>query len=67
MSEILEIINNRIESIALALVTMEGEDIPVPSTFIVRQDRTIHWKHVGETMADRPANKELPALADKAR
>ncbi len=29
MSEILESINRRIESIALSLVTMEGEDIPV--------------------------------------
>ncbi|MGD9222839.1 MAG: Hpt domain-containing protein, partial [Desulfobacteraceae bacterium] len=29
MSEILESINGRIESIALSLVTMEGEDIPV--------------------------------------
>ena len=48
-------------------VAMDGEDIPVPSTFIVKQDRTIHWKHVGETMADRPPNEDLPALADKAR
>ena len=48
-------------------VAMDGEDIAVPSTFIIRQDRTIHWKHIGETMADRPPNEDLPALADLAR
>lgn len=48
-------------------VAMEGEDIAVPATFIVKQDRAIHWKHVGETMVDRPPTDELPALADQAR
>jgi peroxiredoxin len=48
-------------------VAMEGEDIAVPATFVVRQDRTIHWKHIGETMADRPPTDELPALAEQAR
>ena len=48
-------------------VAMDGEDIAVPATFIIKQDRSIYWKHIGETMADRPPTDELPALADKAR
>jgi peroxiredoxin len=48
-------------------VAMDGEDIAVPATFVVRQDRTIHWQHIGETMADRPPTEDLPALADQAR
>jgi peroxiredoxin len=48
-------------------VAMDGEDIAVPATFIIKQDRTIHWKHIGETMADRPPTEDLPALADEAR
>jgi peroxiredoxin len=48
-------------------VAMEGEDIAVPATFIVRRDKTIYWKHVGETMRDRPPTAELPDLADQAR
>lgn len=57
----------QMEAISAYGVAMEGEDIAVPATFIVEQDRTIHWQHVGETMADRPPTAELPALADRAR
>jgi len=48
-------------------VAMDGKDIAVPATFIVKQDRTIYWKYVGETMADRPPTADLPALAEQAR
>lgn len=41
--------------VALAYgVAMEGQDIAVPAVFIVRRDRVITWKHIGESIADRP-------------
>lgn len=33
---------------------MLGEELAIPSTFVVRQDGTIAWRHVGETVPDRP-------------
>lgn len=48
-------------------VAMDGNDIAVPATFILRSDGTIFWSHVGETMADRPDSEGLLALAEKAR
>lgn len=48
-------------------VAMEGEDIAVPATFIIRPDGTIYWSHIGETMADRPDSAGLLDLASKAR
>lgn len=38
-------------------VAMDGEPIAVPATFVVRPDRTIAWRHVGETMMDRPQSQ----------
>jgi peroxiredoxin len=35
-------------------VAMQGEDIAVPSVFLVAPDGQILWHHVGETMMDRP-------------
>lgn len=35
-------------------VVMLGEELAIPSTFVVRQDGTIAWRHVGETVPDRP-------------
>ncbi len=45
------------EGVAVATaygVAMRGQDIAVPSVFVVRPDRTIAWKYVGESAADRP-------------
>ncbi len=41
---------------------MEGGDIAVPSTFIIRQDREIVWQHIGERKADRPEPEEIVAM-----
>lgn len=48
-------------------VAMDGDDIAVPASFIIRPDGTIYWSYVGETMADRPDAAELLKLAEKAR
>lgn len=34
-------------------VAMKGDDIAIPSTFIITQSGHIHWKKVGETQVDR--------------
>jgi peroxiredoxin len=47
-------------------VAMKGEDIAVPSVFIVLPDRRIFWKHVGESVADRPSDQDLIAKVDQA-
>lgn len=36
-------------------VQMEGQVLAVPATFVVRPDRTIAWRYVGEAVPDRPA------------
>ena len=35
-------------------VAMVGQDIAVPATIVVDQNRRVVYRHVGETMADRP-------------
>lgn len=35
-------------------VAMLGEELAIPATFVVRGDGTIAWRHVGETVPDRP-------------
>lgn len=57
----------KLEVISAYGVAMDGGDIAVPATFIIRPDRTIHWSYVGESMADRPDAAELFELARKAR
>ena len=49
----------KLEAIGAFGVAMEGKDIAVPSTFIVSQDKVIHWKYIGENMTDRPDGIEL--------
>lgn len=44
-------------------VAMEGEEIAVPATFIVSQDKIIQWKYVGENMTDRPGEEEILKIA----
>jgi peroxiredoxin len=36
-----------------------GRDIAVPSIFLVGQDGTILWTHVGESIASRPSAETL--------
>jgi peroxiredoxin len=47
-------------------VAMQGRDIAVPSVFVVRHDRTIAWKKVGEDMTDRPSAGEVLEQARRA-
>lgn len=35
-------------------VKMEGGTFAVPATFVVRNNRTIAWQYVGDTVPDRP-------------
>lgn len=35
-------------------VAMAGRDIAVPAVLVVRRDRTVAWRYVGEDMTDRP-------------
>ncbi len=42
-------------------VAMDGRDIAVPATFIVRKDRSVAWKRVGEEMTDRPSPADILA------
>jgi len=46
-------------------VAMKGNDIAVPSVFVVDSSGTIRWFHVGETMMDRPAAEVLLEEAEK--
>jgi hypothetical protein len=45
---------------------MAGRDIAVPSVFVVRKDRSIAWKTVGENMTDRPKAADVLAHAKDA-
>lgn len=47
-------------------VAMEGRDIAVPAVFVVRPDRAIAWKKVGEDMSDRPSAADVVAHARDA-
>ncbi len=47
-------------------VAMKGQDIAVPAAFIILPDRRIFWKHVGESVTDRPYPEELTMQVDKA-
>lgn len=45
-------------------VAMQGEEIAVPSTFVIGQDRKIHFKKVGESIADRASPDEMLQAVD---
>ncbi len=46
-------------------VAMDGQDIAVPSVFVVRPDRTIAWRYVGESAGDRPAHELVLEQLDR--
>lgn len=48
-------------------VAMEGRDIAVPSVFIITKSKKIHWKYIGEDMADRPDEQKLLDVAKAAK
>jgi len=48
-------------------VAMEGEDIAVPAVFVIDGERRIHWKHVGESLWDRPSVEDILAMVDELR
>jgi peroxiredoxin len=48
-------------------VAMKGEDIAVPSIFIVGKDHRIHFKHVGESISDRPSPDAILDAVDRIR
>lgn len=48
-------------------VQMNGMPLAIPSVFVIGQDRTIHWKHVGETVPDRPTADAVLEVVDGMR
>ena len=48
-------------------LAMDGDDIAVPATLVIDQQKQIHWKYVGEDMTDRPSPEQVLELADKVR
>jgi peroxiredoxin len=47
-------------------IAVAGDTMAIPTTLIVLPDRTIHWKKVGETAADRPAVRIVLEQLDAA-
>ncbi len=48
-------------------VAMVSENIAVPATFIVGADGRVRWRHVGETMMDRPDALQVLDLVQKQK
>jgi len=48
-------------------VAMQGQDIAVPSVFIIGRDRRIHYRHVGESITDRPTPDTILAAVERVR
>ena len=48
-------------------VGMSGQDLAVPATVVVDQNRRIVYQHVGETMADRSGALTLLEVLDRLR
>jgi peroxiredoxin len=45
-------------------VRMATEAFAIPSVFVIAPDGTIAWRHVGETVPDRPAPDAVLAAID---
>ena len=43
---------------------MKGQDIAVPSVFVVGQDKKIHYEKVGESISDRASPDTILAAID---
>ncbi|MBL9023924.1 MAG: peroxiredoxin family protein [Myxococcales bacterium] len=48
-------------------VAMDGEEIAVPSVFVISKDKRIRFKQVGESVVDRPSVGDILDEVDKAR
>lgn len=48
-------------------VKMAGELLAVPATMVVRPDRSIAWRYVGDTVPDRPAVEVVREQAQRSR
>jgi len=48
-------------------VAMAGRDISVPATFVVRRDRSIAFRYLGEDQSDRPTTSALLDHVEAAR
>lgn len=46
---------------------MDGEDIAVPSVFIVGTDGHIRFRYIGESVTDRPSPADLLAEVEKIK
>jgi peroxiredoxin len=47
-------------------VALAGMDMAVPAVIVVRRDRTIAWKRVGETLVDEISPAEVLAKVKSA-
>lgn len=48
-------------------VAMDGQDIAVPSVFIVGTDGLIHYRYIGESVTDRPGPSTLIEAIQKIK
>jgi peroxiredoxin len=48
-------------------VQMEGQALAVPAAFVVRSDRTIAWRYVGDAVSDRPPLDEVRRELERSR
>lgn len=44
-----------------------GDSVAAPATFVIRGDRTIAWRYVGEDAVDRPTAEEILAQLAKLK
>jgi peroxiredoxin len=47
-------------------IAVRGDEMAIPTTLVVLPDRTIFWKKVGETVADRPTVRIVLEQVDTA-
>jgi hypothetical protein len=45
---------------------MDGEELAVPSVFVIGRDRHIHWRRIGVALMDRPSTADILAAVDEA-
>ena len=45
-------------------VKMAGQNLALPAVVIVRPDRTIAWRYVGESVTDRPSPAAILAVIE---
>lgn len=48
-------------------VAMKGAEIAVPSVFIIGRDRRVHYRHIGESISDRPTPDTILDAIDRIR